>query len=134
MKKDFWDWHRQKTDLNNSGSIAFFYEREVWWCFLGINIGFEQDGNLERFARPVIIITKFNLDSCLIVPLTTKTKRGKYYFDLGEVGGFRSTAILSQLRFIDQKRLTSKVGILEQSLFRDLVMSIVTTCFSGSLK
>jgi mRNA interferase MazF len=78
MQKDFWRWHAKKEVLNNGEGTAFFHEREVWWCALGTNIGFEQDGSGDLFTRPVVIISKFNLDACLVVPLTAKPKKGKY--------------------------------------------------------
>ena len=59
--------------------MALFHEREVWWCSLGANIGFEQDGGGEDFERPVVILKKFNLDACLIVPLTARPKKGIGY-------------------------------------------------------
>ncbi|MBI2025281.1 hypothetical protein HYT04_00630, partial [Candidatus Kaiserbacteria bacterium] len=68
MGKDFCKWHAQKEHLHEAKGTALFHEREVWWCALGANIGFEQDGSGELFARPVVILSKFNLDVCLVVP------------------------------------------------------------------
>lgn len=100
----------------------------MWWCSLGVNIGFEQDGTGKDFQRPVVIIKKFNLDACLAVPLTTTLKKGKYYFKVGEVGGREATAVLSQVRFIDRKRLANKVGVLGEDIF-DKLESIVEVNF-----
>ena len=44
MKKDFEKWHKKKTDIDNSSKRLFFHEREVWFCSIGMNIGYEQDG------------------------------------------------------------------------------------------
>src|SRR5277367_5081806 len=87
MQKDFWKWHAKKEMLNNGEGTAFFQEREVWWCALGANIGFEQDGSSDLFTRPVVILTKFNLETGLVVPLTVEPKTGKYYFSVGDVSG-----------------------------------------------
>ena len=134
MKKDFWKWHEKKGEVNEAEGTALFHEREVWWCTLGTNIGFEQDGSGELFTRPVVILTKFNLDSCLLVPLTAKPKKGKYYFDVGDVAGRKAVAVLSQLRFVDRKRLASKIATMDKNVFKALTRAVVTVCFPDLLK
>jgi mRNA interferase MazF len=112
MKKDFWRWHTKKVQINETEGRALFQEREVWWCALGTNIGFEQDGSSEQFTRPVIVLSKFNLDTCLVVPLTARPKKGKYYFSVGAVSGREAVAVLSQIRFVDRKRLVVKIAFI----------------------
>lgn len=129
MKKDFQSWHILKSQLHENKSEVFFHEREIWWCTLGANIGFEQDGRGEYFDRPVLVLKKFNLDICLIVPLTTSGKKGKYYFPLGEIEGKNATAVLSQIRLIDRKRLMNKVYIVEEKVFNQLVKKVVEANF-----
>ncbi len=129
MKKDFWKWHSKKEELEEAKGSALFHEREVWWCTLGTNIGFEQDGSSELFTRPVVILSKFNLDTCLIVPLTAKQKEGKYYFSVGDVSGREAVAVLSQIRFVDRKRLAVKIATMDKETFRALTKAVVTVCF-----
>jgi mRNA interferase MazF len=116
MEKDFSKWTTKKVELNNTSGSALFREREIWWCTLGTNIGFEQDGN-KKFSRPVVILSKFNLDTCLIVPLTTSIKKGKYYFSVGDITGREAVAVLSQLRFVDRKRLELKITTMDKDSF-----------------
>ena len=97
---------------------------------LGANVGFEIDGSGSGFARPVIIIKKFNLDTCIVVPLTGKIKNGKYYFPTGIVDGREASAVLSQLRLIDRKRLTKKIETMPKPLFKELLAAIVRTNFT----
>ncbi len=121
---------QQKNEqLNTADGTAVFHGREVWWCALGANIGYEQDGTSELFTRPVAILTKFNLDACLVVPLTARPKTGKYYVPVGEVNGRNATAVLSQIRFVDRKRLAVKIATLDQDTFEDLTTAIVRACF-----
>lgn len=129
MKKDFQKWHNQKEQLNEIKGTALFHEREVWWCALGANIGFEQDGRSELFTRPVVILSKFNLDACLVVPLTAKPKKGKYYFSVGNISGRDSVAILSQVRFVDRKRLALKIATMDRKTFLSLTTAVVKACF-----
>jgi mRNA interferase MazF len=74
----------------------------------------------DEFLRPVVVVKKFNNEVLWAIPLTTKEKEGKYYFSftLGEDGV--STAILSQLRLIDAKRLEYKIGNISKSDFKIL--------------
>ena len=44
MEKNFDRWNAKKKAIHDSACTALFHEREVWWCVLGTNVGFEQDG------------------------------------------------------------------------------------------
>lgn len=86
IKKDFDKWNHNKKTLDASVKEVFFHDREVWWCKLGVNVGFEQDGKGDRFARPILIVKKFNNQIFWGVPLSTKIKKTKFYgsIDLGD--------------------------------------------------
>lgn len=45
----------QRLFLHVEKARPFFREGEVWFCALGVNVGFEQDGRGGSFLRPVII-------------------------------------------------------------------------------
>ena len=75
MQKDFDGWNTRKKSINERDTKdVYFYEREIWWCSLGANVGFEQDGTDEFFERPVVIIKKYNPQIFLAVPLSTTSK------------------------------------------------------------
>ena len=78
--KDYRLWHKLKLFLNNRKIRAYFHESEVWFCHLGENIGYEQDGRGISFLRPIIILKKFNNQIFWAVPLTKTTKKNKYYY------------------------------------------------------
>ncbi len=132
MKKDFQKWHIEKEKLDDSEALALFQEREVWWCVLGTNIGYEQDGGKKDFERPVIIIKKFNLDACLIIPLTAQPKKGKYYFPIGKVEEREAVAVLSQVRFVDRKRLANKICTLDEKTFNSLIKEFIKICLPNT--
>lgn len=117
MKKDFDQWNRKKKLLHKQGEEPFYHEREIWWCALGVNVGFEQDGTGSNFDRPILIVRGFNRQTCFCVALTGKKKEGKYYFYLGEIDGRDASAILSQVRLVDTKRLVKKIGMLDEQSF-----------------
>ena len=60
MDKDFQKWHLKKSELQEHGLRSYFHEREVWWCSLGMNVGFEQDGKGLQYMRPVLILKGFS--------------------------------------------------------------------------
>ncbi|MBI5078366.1 MAG: type II toxin-antitoxin system PemK/MazF family toxin [Candidatus Yonathbacteria bacterium] len=119
MKKDFQKWHKKKEFLQDEKARPFFHEREVWFCSLGENVGFEQDGRGEEFLRPVVVIKKFNQEVCCGVPLTRNQKNGQYYFSFS-LDEETSTAILLQIRLIDSKRLQYKLGDLSEADFIEM--------------
>ena len=80
MKKDFQKWHSQKRHIENERPRVFFKEREIWFCHLGENVGFEQDGRGDEFLRPIVVLKKFNNEVLWVVPLTKTDKKNKYYF------------------------------------------------------
>ena len=119
MNKDFGEWHTQKSDLQENKTRAFFHVREVWFASLGLNVGFEQDGRGDKFLRPVIVLKKFNNEVLWCIPLTKNEKRGKYYFSF-TLNDKISTAILSQIKLIDSKRLQYKIGDINEKNFDQL--------------
>ncbi|TRZ53581.1 hypothetical protein D4R99_00600 [bacterium] len=129
MSKDFQEWHKKKEQLNETEVRVFFHVREIWYCSLGANIGFETDGKGEEFLRPVIIIRKFNNEIFWAIPLT-KTKKSiskkseKYYFAFSFIPGINSLAVLSQLRLIDACRLRRHVGEIPDQEFQALTKKL----------
>ena len=121
MEKDFNEWSAKKNIINNISEIPNFHEREIWICFLGLNIGFEQDGREGDFKRPVLIVKKFNNQVCLIIPLSTTNRRGEYYFTFIFDPKIISVAILSQVRLIDARRLDCKIGHMNEDDFIEII-------------
>lgn len=126
-EKNYQNWHQLKSRLHNepSENRLFFHEREIWYCHLGENIGYEQDGKGNDFLRPIIVYRKFNNEIFWGIPLTKavrqeKHKGDKYYFSFSFLPDITSMAILSQVRLIDSKRLTRHIGIIEENDFREL--------------
>ena len=115
--KNFDRWNEQKKNLNADIESVYFREGEIWWVRLGVNIGYEIDGKSDNFARPVIILRKYNKYSFLALPLTTSSRPNPWKLPLGTVAGKPSFAMLSQLRNIDSRRLYQRVASLPAELF-----------------
>jgi mRNA interferase MazF len=97
MEKDFDRWNKKKKVLNKADFIDYVHEREVWWCALGVNVGVEADGKHDNFERPVLVLRKFSRDAVLVVPLTSRVKRNRYYAPFMH-GGNMFAAVISQMR------------------------------------
>lgn len=120
MQKDFDTWNEKKKDIHENMEIKLYHEREVWWCALGTNVGFEQDGTGKNGERPVLILKGFSKHVCVVLPLTTSVKRNPYHYSLGKIDGREAFAITSQIRLIDTKRLVNKICFIEKALFESI--------------
>ena len=100
MQKDFDRWNKAKKKLNAEIEPLYFREGEVWWVHLDVNIGYEIDGKRENFARPVIVLRKYNKYSFLALPLMTSPKPNPWKLPVGVIAGKQAFAVLSQLRNI----------------------------------
>jgi mRNA interferase MazF len=123
MQKDFSEWHHLKTVLQTTDAPLFFSEREVWFASIGANIGDEEDGRGVHFWRPVVIFQKFNPTLFWGIPLTSTQRTGPYYYQFN-FSGYNATAILSQMRPFDRKRLIRKIGIISIEEFELLHQKI----------
>lgn len=127
--KNYKKWHEEKTIIEcNDISRVFFHEREVWWCSIGSNIGYEQDGGGEKFSRPVLVFKKFNNEVFWALPISTKMKSGKFYEQIFLDDKINRIAILSQLRMIDAKRLTGKIGIISLGNYIAIQKAVTNLC------
>jgi mRNA interferase MazF len=123
--KDYSIWTPVKTDINKDHAVPQGYrEREVWFCSIGENIGFEEDGKGDQFIRPVLVLKIYNQFFCHVVPLSTTQKRGKFYFAFDAGTGRQSVALLSQSRAISSARLHRKIGVMSESDFVKLKRQI----------
>ena len=132
IKKESCFWHWKGNMIEENSNRVFFHEREVWFCHLGTNIGYEQDGKGVEFGRPIVVFRKFNNEICWAIPLTTRIKIGKFYMSVDLGDGLSRMAILSQLRLIDGKRLYQKIGVMSDSDHRKLVDRIIGLCINDS--
>lgn len=123
--KDFDKWNIKKKETDHIDDIVLFYEREVWWCIVGTNIGVEIDGKHELFLRPVVVIRKFNKYMALIIPTTTQEKENKYYFNVFGEDGKTYNTCLSQIKSVSSKRLFRKIGTIKEEDYNILLDKVV---------
>lgn len=114
--KNFDEWNeiKKKVDLYNSKK---YHPKEIWWSFWGLNVGFEESGSYNYFKRPVLIPKTLSPNTCIVVPLTTSRDNNKNRIDIGLIENKNAKAIISQLKVIDTRRLTTKICVLDDENF-----------------
>lgn len=121
MQKDFDAWNIIKKKVNaDDAYLPLYHTRQVRWCRLGANVGFEQDGSGEGFSRPVLLLTGLSKNTCLVVPLTTSRKRHKMRISLGKIAGKSAAAMISQIRVIDTRRLDQHIATVNKGVFEEI--------------
>lgn len=118
MQKDFDNWNELKKIINDKSENKLFKDREVWWCVLGQNVGYEQDGKGSKFSRPILILKKFSKKLVVGIPMSTKIKKENifyYHFGFQEK---EVSLILSQIRAIDVNRLEERLGTVSVQDFK----------------
>jgi mRNA interferase MazF len=102
----------------------FFYEQEIWWCSLGVNIGSEIDGKNDFFERPVLIVRKITQDLILVAPITSKTNDSRFRIDITSTGKI-SQITLIHCRIISSQRLLRKIGYVKKNIFQKVLLDLI---------
>ena len=108
MEKDFDNWNNLKKNINDRNPV-YVSEREVWFCSVGLNVGSEQDGKNENYERPVLVIKKITSNTFIGIPLTSNKKKGSWYVPIDSMD---SSAIITQIKLFDTRRLTRKMKLI----------------------
>jgi mRNA interferase MazF len=124
MTKEFDRWNEKKKALNSVEFADYVHEREVWWCALGLNVGVEADGKNDDFDRPVLLLRKFNRDSVLIVPLSSRIKDNPYHVQFQHEGQ-AAAAVISQIRLVSTKRLLRRMYRMDSGIFDTIQRAVL---------
>lgn len=127
MRKDFDEWNKvkQETDQKSLPDDFFFYEREIWWCSLGRNIGVEVNGKDKGFERPGIILKVFNKDMMWFLPITSNIKRSPFYYNFS-FNNTEQSLMITHIRNISSKRLRRKIGTITDSDFENILARLIS--------
>lgn len=123
--KDFESWSKVKQELDKSKRRPTFKEREIWWCNIGMNIGYEIFGKDDKFWRPVLVLAKYSRNTFFGLPLTSTIKHdNKYFFPINfkNRGG---SILLGQGRTLSSKRLSNIMGSISDNEFEDIAEAYI---------
>jgi mRNA-degrading endonuclease toxin of MazEF toxin-antitoxin module len=126
MIKQFIDWIITKIIIDKKERRVQIKESEVYWCSLGENVGDEENGKGYIFRRPVLVFKKFNNNIFWGIPMSSKLKDNKYYVKV-MLKNIEQSAMISQLRVLDVKRLDEYVGYISKVDFLKIQIQIVNT-------
>lgn len=126
MIKKFLEWIRLKEKLHNiQKDPPLVKERDLWWISFGENIGSEIGGKSNLFSRPGLVLKKLSRGFYLVAPTTTKKKEGTWYVEITQEG--KSMYIcLHQVRTIDYRRLSSRLGTVDSNDFEKVKVAFYT--------
>lgn len=124
MQKDFDKWCALKKKIDAKKRQIFFNEREIWWCHMGVNVGYEQNGKGNRYARPILILKKHTSKVFVSVPLSTKIKPNNHFYQKFTFQGKEQSAIIMQIKLMDSKRLISRIGYLSEIQFNQIKIGV----------
>ncbi len=117
MDQEYDNWNIVKKELSKKEEKFFFKEGDIWWVSLGKNLGTESYGKGEIFRRPVLVIKKLNSNSCIVLPLTSKSKNGTWFTDISFQNEIK-TVLLYQIKMINTKRFQRRLGVLDDNDFK----------------
>ncbi len=114
--KDFDNWNRIKQKIDKKDRNLFYYEKEIWWVSMGVNVGSEQNGKGEMFVRPVLVYKKTKGGLFIGILITSTLKDDSiniaFYFEYD-----LHTALIFQIKSYDSKRLIRKFGSISDYLY-----------------
>lgn len=117
MVKRFLEWIGLKERLHGIQIDAPLVSTgDIWWVSIGENVGSEINGKSKLFSRPAIIFKKLAHGFYFVIPTTTQVKDGTWYVSFKHQGQLMN-ACLHQARSIDYRRLSSKLGTLDDTDF-----------------
>ena len=108
MLKDFDKWNQKKKDIDKLTSFLHPNVGEVWWIKLGLNVGSEINGKEDNFLRPVLVINNDNHESCFVLPLTSKIKKGRYRCSIKTDDNLIHDVLILKGREVDKRRFVKR--------------------------
>lgn len=116
MTNKFDEWNNLKKKLDKKNKNIYFKEKEIWWLSIWQNIWTEIYWKWEFFRRPVLILKKLSSNDFYWIPLTSKIKEWKYFYEL-EINWKINTLLLSEWKKFSKNRLWSKIWKIENEIF-----------------
>ena len=126
-------WNEVKKRTQASKRKLGIKPRDIFWAKIGQNIGSEEYGKNDNFARPIIIIKKLTHDLFIGIPLTSTIKDNDYFhsfeYNNKSNGLTKNSAMILQVRTFSIKRLMNKTGVISKEDF-DVVIKKSKELFS----
>jgi len=130
FQNEYDKWNELKQKLNKKNRYIDLKERKIFLVAIGKNIGVESYGKGEFFVRPVLVYKKLGRNYFLGIPLTTKEKKGNYFFEFEFIKGKKSYAMFNQIRTFSSNRIIKYLGRIQRKdfhLLKERFINFITT-------
>lgn len=121
----FNQWNEVKKKTEDNKRKLGIKPRDIFWAKIGQNIGSEEYGKNDNFARPITIIRKLTHDLFIGIPLTSTIKDNDYFhsfkYDNKSNGLTENSAMILQVRTFSIKRLMNKTGVISKEDFEVVI-------------
>ena len=121
----FNEWNEVKKKTQDNQRKLGIKPRDIFWAKIGQNIGSEEYGKNDNFARPVIIVRKLTHDLFIGIPLTSTIKDNDYFhsfeYNNKSNGLTKNSAMILQVRTFSIKRLMNKTGVISKEDFEVVI-------------
>ena len=121
----FNQWNEVKKKTEDNKRKLGIKPRDIFWAKIGQNIGSEEYGKNDNFARPVIIVRKLTHDLFIGIPLTSTIKDNDYFHSFEYTnksnGLTKNSAMILQVRTFSIKRLMNKTGVISKENFEVVI-------------
>jgi len=125
LHQDIYDkWNSLKKQLDTKEEIITFYQGNIYFMSVGMNIGHESYGKDNLFLRPVLVYKKLTNTTFLGIPLTSKEKEGSYFFQFSYKKNKKSTAMFHQMRVFDIRRTEYLSGKINKNTYQNLEIKL----------
>ncbi len=115
---DAWNEHKKRIEKRTGPHAK---PGEIWWTFLGLNIGHEQNGSGELHIRPCLILRSYPNRTCLVIPTSTNIRRiSRPFAVVGMINNRQNSFLLSQARTIDMRRCDRILATMNPQLYRKI--------------
>ena len=115
------EWNEVKKKTQSTKRKLGIKPRDIFWAKIGQNVGSEEFGKNQNFARPVIIVKKLTHDLFIGIPLTSTIKDNDYFhsfeYENKSNGLTKNSAMILQFRTFSIKRLMNKTGVINKNDF-----------------
>ena len=118
------NWCQLKVNLHtlNRKRYQNFSERDILWCSVGLNVGYEISGKGESFARPVLVYKKINHELFFGLPLTKTSKKREGWYFYNKQQGY---IVFEQMRVFSTRRIQSRYKKISKGDFSAITLALL---------
>jgi len=112
-------WNSLKQKLDKMDKNINIKNGNIYLLSIGQNIQNEVYGKGDIFLRPVLVLRKLGHNYFIGIPLTSKEKKGDYFFEF-EYKNSKSYLLFNQVRTFNSNRILKYHGKVNNKIFEEI--------------